>query len=471
MENFVFIDEFKRGPEHIIKSHIFSADNVRREIYTNNIEISEKELKKIDNILSQIIELSDEAILSLDKDKLDEESRKEYRNFFPEDYEIKLEKINFLILKKTYEILKKYNNKIERLWDEIRYILEKNKNPNNKEAIEEILRTQIENRIEFVKEADKLLQMLYDYLKIKKEHVDKYTGEISTNPIYDENIDYSYYAIFDIMRKESSHTKENERKTITEIEDKPIKKIESDYEFHIPSDKKYDILRSIGKYPWNSGKEYELIIELKKLSADVERIKNAIAILEKTYSREEIERLIRRKFLLRTKIDPKKNLKEYRAFSKIKILNIYTKLQEFFGIMLEDMPLFLFHLGPLSYFAIIREHLERNQVGFILYVLPNKRRDIAKYMPLEFVKNEVKRFWELELLPLLSSDIINDKQSYLRIYNIIKAKYMLDRNKLFQKLGKVMQGSDISINRVMKNELPIEKFFVFRRFGLLGSEN
>jgi hypothetical protein len=135
------------------------------------------------------------------------------------------------------------------------------------------------------------------------------------------------------------------------------------------------------------------------------------------------------------------------------------------------MPLFLFYLGPLSYFATIREHLERNQVGFILYVLPNKRRDIAKYMPLEFVKNEVKRFWELELLPLLSSDIINDKQSYLRIYNIIKAKYMLDRNKLFQKLGKVMQGSDISINRVMKNELPIEKFFVFRRFGLLGSEN
>ena len=107
MENFVFIDEFKRGPEHIIKSHIFSADSIRKSIYT--VEISDKELKKIDDMLSKIIELSDEAIIQLNEEQLDEKSRKEYRNFFSSDYDIKLSKVNFLMLKNTYEILKKYN--------------------------------------------------------------------------------------------------------------------------------------------------------------------------------------------------------------------------------------------------------------------------------------------------------------------------------------------------------------------------
>ena len=133
------------------------------------------------------------------------------------------------------------------------------------------------------------------------------------------------------------------------------------------------------------------------------------------------------------------------------------------------MTLFLFHIGPLSYFIILKDYVESNQLGYILYTISKKKKDIAKYLPIEFIKSEIKRFWEIELLPLLSHNIINDKQSYFRVYNIIKTKYMLDRNKILQKIGKIMHSSNISINRIMRNELPPEKFFIFKRFGLLGN--
>ncbi len=425
--------DFKNGIVPFMEKFLENIRMLYALLYSNIITDSEKktlfdEIKEIDFILKEIQNRTRNLIIEFTKENIESEARRSYYSFFqgnPDDnkYNYIILTIYSLKLREYYDYLYLHlssikNKVIQKISDKSQFYFQ---------FIEVYLKTifiKLSKIFLLLEKLNLILNIdkeIFKLIKSKKTQI-LYQNYIRYNP----QIKYRFSLIFaedlsefqEKQTTESVQIKKEEEKTLPK---KEIKKEVKQENVITKSSIRNNILDTSGNHIWNSSMYYFLSYDPQKIKREEEEcFQNVFYIDNHLGATEEKNRSeVIRTFLKKEKIIPSDEAKEkYKNF-----LNILFQLNKdilIFNFQIEEneSALFLYHLGPLAFFDIIKKYLLNLQTGGIHQII--KKNTIRKVIPLEFIKKHLFEWWIDEVMEKTSSELRNNYEIYVKLASYIQ---------------------------------------------------
>ncbi|MCS6984508.1 MAG: hypothetical protein NZM25_05190 [Leptospiraceae bacterium] len=425
------LEPFKKGLMRPLEGHILNADGLRKYLMSPTIgpEIrSEFRLKSkvIEDELMAIVRAYSELERDVQPRQLEMTAQRDYYNYF-NDHEMEQGKLEFIMLLKTYEHLKTFNNIVYKSWKFLQSTFEDIKvTSTTRSFLEQVLTFKIYPRLELCELTDLLLRRLAYILQITTE--EEKNDRVVARGKYTSLLKYSFAAIYrdDLEKILTESPPENKgKKTFTPQE------IESP----VTEDsciKDPFFLDSRGQELFNQSLLYTLKINPDRQRMEEQKIRKAVYIethigAEETAVRQDLIR----KFISQAK--SKNRLEEYRKFlyeyfDFVKDM-IYLQVNQFSPL---EKTLLLYHLGPVYFLKIVLHFMREGRTGFIHRHL--RQEQMIRELPFEHLKFILKDWWNEKIYTQLSRNERNSREYYQKIVEAAKQIWQREAPKTLEKI-------------------------------------
>lgn len=227
-----------------------------------------------------------------------------------------------------------------------------------------------------------------------------------------------------------------------------------------------------GTKPWNRREPYLIKIHETHLAAETENLSSSFYFLDGPADREALQQRLRQEIVAYLRRPGTNVTDRYREFISKSISESLHSVASQFPLSDESIPLFYFHIGPLTIYKIVRYGFLSRQYGYCYRYTPDNRA--TRFFPEEFIKYTVLRWFDENIQTLdLPFDSI---QKYDEIKQAVAQKYQGDLKLFNLRLEQInaRAGEGRSISRARLLQAKGNEWFgqpvieVYRRF--LGSQ-
>lgn len=467
------LDDFKKGLLTPIERQAVQAKACQQLLSSVTITQDERNRmgdmrSEIDKILSEIQGLVRQIISDLNQGNLYKDSQKDYHNFFKGDFTD--HRMSFIIFLRTYLLLKRAALDLSDRWSAIKRLLGKADLAETSEFRNHFVNFRMGPSLVdcqamnvFADRMSRILMSEGDLLNArtlagKVKYVDGLNYQVST--VFTPNLNV-WLRTFD---------KTVDDPNVLGAVVQPLrkaKKLEAD-DVKLPQAEYF--LNAGGTQHWNSGSHYNLQFDPAALEG--ERLQFAEVIQIDTHMGAEQD-LLRSNLVLNYSrksvgASPQDLEKEYSKFlfTFMSLITDITLLN--LGIPAKHRTIFLFHVGPHSYYFLVRRFLQEFGTGYLHRKL-SRSGAIQKIVPGEFIKKALIDWWKTEILGKLGpeKDDLGLYKSIVRLvkenYDKLSAKAMAEYNALPEDV-KAMKNRNDLIRENLHKWLGTTNILIFKRF-------
>lgn len=178
-----------------------------------------------------------------------------------------------------------------------------------------------------------------------------------------------------------------------------------------------------GSYPWNSSVYYFLNYDPNGLQAELAAFDGVFYMdtylgAQNDTIRSELVRAYTRKDKF---LEKEEAINKYKSFleSLFQLTGDLCTLN--FRVPETKKSLFLFHLGPSTFFQLNRNYLMDLKTGTVHRLASSKSRVVKKFIPVELLKRRLMDWWAQNVLNELSIDDRNDLQKFKELTSLVRA--------------------------------------------------
>ena len=410
------IDELKRGLSPFFDQlaglaasaqKIFNSSALTPEIRTKLQEVRQE----LDRSIMRFGAACKEAQMNVSEDNLARHASREYHNYFKE--EISEHRLGLVRLAKMYGFLKTFQIEADEILHRIVRFIKKSEVPPESDFSKQLLNY----RIAPAMRSNEGLRIYCTRLSILLGMVEEPSSfkSLSDSVRYAPDIQYTFSSVFVADIREYVRGLLPEDSALPSLPE--IKKKRFELPKGVPEQP--HILDAGGEVPWNRGTHYYFTYDPAKLAE--ERTVFASVVYIDTHMGADAD------FLKGSVI--RNFARKEQAIESAEAEELYTSfLMTYFDLVVEismlslSIPhdlknLFLFHLGPLSFFYLTRRFLQEAGTGTMH--LKSGRSMIKKYMPTELIKKAVLEWWRNRVLPGAGPER-NDPNQFNRLARAIR---------------------------------------------------
>ncbi|MFN3605143.1 MAG: hypothetical protein ACK4UJ_10575 [Leptonema sp. (in: bacteria)] len=410
------LKEFKEGVIPFFEK-VYENTKMLFSVLNSNILTNEEkkaisyEIKDIEFKINEIQNRNRTLILELTKDTITNEAQREYYTFFTD--EINDLKLNFVLLVLHFiKIQDFYTTSMENLNFIKKVIIEKI-SPQSY-FYQQFMEFQFRTLMLKFQKIDLFLRRLGIILSFKKpiSKIQKVYDLVQFSP----NIDYKYSLIFKENLKDYIESFFQTKKEITEHE----KKIENQKKIVTTEIKEFNktknfiennMLNTSGKYLWNSSLYYFLTYDPELLNKEELYFHNVFYIDTHLGATPELMKSqIVRSYMKGNLMQPEEAKEKYKNF-----LNSLFEMNKQILCFNFKIPnpmsfVFVYHLGPATFFSINKQYLQDLKTGYIHQI--QTKNIIRKLIPFEFIKRYLFDWWIENIMNFVSEEDRNDYNKY-----------------------------------------------------------
>lgn len=413
------IEPFKKGYAAFVDSQAAHARAAQQLLGSSVLTPDEKRtlgdaLPQIDKLLVEIGNASRQLQLQLSATNLHKEAQRDYHAFFKGD--ILEHQLSFVTFLKTYILLSKYARALIEHWKKVRELVTSAKLADNSEFRKQILQFRVGPVLQDLESLRIFVQRMALILNSTKDPT--VTRDISALASYREDGMYQLSSVFS--------------ENVSRADGAPL-----DWE-HVgaaavlsraaPAAPAAPVveknrLNAAGTQSWNQNAHYFFSYDPKQLEAERARLTNIVHIDMHMGADQEMvrsERILKyTRKLVQQEVHGNVE-EEYKSF----LLTFFNLVIEITCLNLAIPPklrdLFLFHLGPQSFYYLTRRFLQELDTGTIHR--RSGRSVMEKFVPSELLKKTLLEWWHSQILPAVGPER-DDAAQYRAILKITKDTY------------------------------------------------
>ncbi len=148
-----------------------------------------------------------------------------------------------------------------------------------------------------------------------------------------------------------------------------------------------------GKLAWNAREPYILSISAPVLNKNIQDLENTILFIESKDDFLQLNGAIKRAMIKYQRDKNSAVASKYEEFLFKKVTMTLAEVSSFFG--LEDNKLFVYHIGPLTVWKIMKAVFDSEETGLCLKHLGDNK--ISRFFPDEFIKLSILKWFEANI--------------------------------------------------------------------------
>lgn len=464
------IEPFKKGYAAFVDSQALHARAAQQILGSSVFTPEEKRiladvLPLIDKLLLEIGNASRQLQLQLSATTLVKESQRDYHAFFKGD--ILEHQLSFVTFLKTFILLAKYSRALTDSWKKIRELVTAAKLSENSEFRKQLLQFRVGPVLQDLESLRIFVQRMGHILGCTKDPMA--TRDISSLATYREDTSYQLSSVFSesLKRHGDGATPEDwehvgAAAVLSRAQPAAVTPIVAAPEQHR--------LNAGGTQSWNQNAHYFFSYDPRQLEADRTRLSNIVHIDMHMGADQDMvrsERILKyTRKLVQQEVHGNVE-EEYKSF----LLTFFNLVIELTCLNLAMPPklrdLFLFHLGPQSFYYLTRRFLQELDTGTIHR--RSGRSVMEKFVPAELVKKTLLEWWQSRILPTVGADR-DDPGQYRAIlkatkdtYDRLSAKAMAEYDDLPEAARAGRPRAEI-VRENLNRWLGPTNIIVFRRF-------
>lgn len=463
------IEPFKKGYAAFVDSQALHARAAQQVLGSSVFTPEEKRilvdvLPQIDKLLLEIGNASRQLQLQLSATTLQKESQRDYHAFFKGD--ILEHQLSFVTFLKTFILLSKYSRVLTDSWKKIREMVTSAKLSENSEFRKQLLQFRVGPVLQDLESLRIFVQRMAYILGCTKDP--STTRDISSLATYREDKVYQLSSVFSASLKRDGEPDKGEWEHLGAAA--VLNRAQPVTAAPAAAVVEQHRLNAGGTQSWNQNAHYFFSYDPRQLEADRSRLSNIVHIDMHMGADQDMvrsERILKyTRKLVQQEVHGNVE-EEYKSF----LLTFFNLVIELTCLNLAIPPklrdLFLFHLGPQSFYYLTRRFLQELDTGTIHR--RSGRSVMEKFVPAELVKKTLLEWWQSRILPTVGAER-DDPGQYRAIlkatkdtYDRLSAKAMAEYEALPETARAERPRAEI-VRENLNRWLGPTNIIVFRRF-------
>ena len=429
------LELFREGYNTITEPHLISAEIIRKNLNAPELVMEirkyyEKHYRDINSLINEILKITRDLSLELEKTNLRSTAKRDYHNFFSSTLEEN--ELDFLQMLKAYEYIKYHNTVLFQKWNELKNLFEGIQVTSlTKPFLEKILQYNIYPKLELIEKTDLLLKRMHHILKI--DSLEQKYNKVVAQGEYKRSIRYDFNSIFSKEINDflfETHGMDDEYYL--------EKKINNPRVFRESCIKNSFAVDTRGNEFFNQGSLYILNIKPDKLQLEQEKIRKAFYI-EKHLGSE--QKLFKQDMIhqLASKNLKKDRIAEYDKFLEDYLDTLQTSIIMHFSDFNEkERYTIMYHFGPAYFLKFILYYMRKARTGSIHR--KTQGNEIIRELPFEYLKLKIGHWWDVKVFKNIDPSDRNSKEMYDKIVQFASSLWQIDQPKV---LSKIVYSADL----------------------------
>ncbi|MBX7058646.1 MAG: hypothetical protein K1X75_11320 [Leptospirales bacterium] len=423
------IDDFKRGYQEPIDRHVALVRNAQQMLASASLSGEDRKSlhdarAALDKLLLHIQTLSRSLSSDLQPLNLDRDVMRDYHTVFAgEANDHRLSYVRFL---RTYVLLKRFALDASDAWTSIQKIIARLDLQSGAEFRDQFVSFGVTAGLRSCEGFQIFCQRMAILLQLQKDPI--VTKKLDGAAIYSPEIDYLLSGVF---REDLAAWMEARRDSLAtdraQLSDSALptatrKQWIGPESAGAPRSMDWRLDAS-GKQSWNSTPQYYLQYSPQDLEAERAAFQEVVYIdthmgADQQFIRSDFILTVSRKDRNAVASDIEREYVNFmRAFftlvTDISMLNV--------NVPPSDRYLFLYHLGPQAFCALVVKFLQDVKTGF-MHQRPANRKVIRKFTPIELIKKTIIDWWRTEIIPGAAAKS-EDYTDYKRLLTQVKSAH------------------------------------------------
>lgn len=411
------LETFKTGYTAFIEAQASQARAAQQLLNSPLLTVDEKRplaeaLPQIDKLLLEVSNNSRQLMLQLSPGNLQKEAQRDYHAFFKGD--ILDHQLSFVVFLKTYILFARFARTLADSWRQIRELIIAAPLSDQSEFRKQMLQYRVGPVLADLESLKVLLSRMALVLQSTRDPLT--TRDIGLLGAYREDASYQLSSVFDTSLSGKTQNLES-------IGAAAVLNRAPQPQAPVSQPKEQSRLLAGGSQSWNQNAHYFFSYDPRQLEAERTRFNNIVHIdthMGADHNVVRSERILKyTRKLVQQEVHGNVE-EEYRSF----LLTFFNLVIEITTLNLMVPPklkdLFLFHLGPQSFYYLTRRFLQELDTGTIHR--RSGRSVMEKFVPVELVKKTLLEWWQSQILPAVGPER-DDTGSYRAILKITKDTY------------------------------------------------
>jgi hypothetical protein len=468
-------DIFHRPIELVLRPHATVSQIILTRIY--QARMHPETMTVIERYGSDLVEKLEEIrryyrvfVETSSDDLLEKEAARLVKRFFqnnPTDNQK-----DFIKLKRFYEKIRSFQDIAEEHWNDVQKLIDTFSIINEtRNLVKDLPERYLPEINSLLRRTGLFLLNLKEYAKIEDESRDAITGNLTVRMVYDPEIRYTIEDALSSERnsleeilKGSPEKENNEKEESEQTEQASIarnivlesrsRRFQHSSFFSVPL---------LGSRDWNRSPHYSLEIGLLDYEEEKRFFEDAFHVV---LLREDIEKIVQLNSLVANHGSGKARFSEYTEQIIAILDETASQLidEDFTGIPHREV--FLYHIGPRTFYTILINSLRTLHIGDIFYV--NSNNQIVRILP-EFVLKKILIDWWIERFEDLDIEVVDSYLSYSRNLEILRSEFLIAFEKARELRRQEEPGAsyltfDDWLRRNRYRIFGMRRYEVFRRF-------
>jgi hypothetical protein len=449
-------DPFRESFSAAADIHNSYAKQFRDTVFSNLVSESVSSVIKkyryaYEKALGNIEQAVSDYIVVCAVDKLQKKSRQDFFIFFAHQ-EITDGRLDFLVIKDLFLILREFNVRIKKEWLDLQKSINVVNMTMEGKQLYSLCFAITAEAMHLCDKTEKFIGFLASLMMLDSNDRDVLEREIPNKAVYFDTFDYDLKKILstanrekteigetsdeflDISAEKASSSKTKEK--INDDDDSPeIVDARNDYqsseETTVSPDSEAKIAFTLrGTSSWNTREPYIIKIDTGALLHDYSDLESSIFFSSEIPDPVTVNGQVKRAMILFMKNPERHILNEYNEFVLRFISFKIDALFDYFGFTGESSSLFAYHLAPVTVHKIMVSHFQETGQGVCFKLMSGNK--VTRIIPSEYLKEKVLNWFENNINIL---DLPFDKVSeYNEIKKKVQEKFLSSRKKNEEKI-------------------------------------
>ncbi|MCE9596493.1 MAG: hypothetical protein K8S54_00865 [Spirochaetia bacterium] len=477
------IEVFKKGYIPFIESQANQAKAAQQLLSSSVFAPEEKRilievLPEIDKQLSSLQSVTRQLLMEMNPSTMQKDSARDYHAFFKGD--VLEHQLSFIVFMKTYILLAGFAKALSEGWRRVRDLVTASKLDDQSEFRKQLLHFRVGPALNDAEVLRLFTARMGAVMRLQKDPLT--TRDIASCGEYRGDASYQLSSVFNIDLGGSTSTTSMLNAAqgpadFTFVGGSPAAAGNQTSAYMPPNVDSYR-LSSGGSQSWNMTPYYYFTYDPRVLDAERLKLTNVVHIDMHMGADQNIMRSERILKYTRRMAEPQNQVlqqveSDYADFLTT-FLNLVIEITTLnMSIPAKQRDVFLFHLGPQSFYYLTRRFLQELDTGTI-HRKSGRGTVMEKFVPVELIKKLLLDWWRSNVLTRvgIERDDISQYKAIIKIvkdtYDRLSAKAMNEYNQMSEAQLRGRNRSDV-IRENLNKWLGPTNIIVFRRFLKTGN--
>lgn len=470
------IEGFKRGYLPVLEAQTAHARAGQQLLTSNALTPEEKKvlsqaLPELDKLLSSLQTLTREMTMDLNPNNIAKEAARDYHAFFKGD--VMDHQMSFIVFFKTYMHLTRFLKSLSDSWKRIRDLITESKIADNSEFRKQLLHFRVGPVLADIEALRLFCMRMAMILQITRDPLT--SRDVASTGKYREDIAYQWSTVFTENLEALIHPTGPDWDSMGIATARAVTKAPPQAP---PVGAAAYRLNAGGTQSWNNSAYYYFTYDPKLMEGERARLTNIVHIDTHMGADQNVMRSER--ILKYTRKVPHPDVHEnanveleYTGFLH-SFFNLVIEISTLnMGIPQKTRDLFLFHLGPQSFYYLTRRFLQELDTGTI-HRKSGRGTSMEKFVPGELLKKIILEWWQAHILNVVGMER-DDLSQYRMICKLVKDTYDRLSAKAMAEYDQLPDNEKVGKNRAeiirenLNKWLGPTNIIVFRRFLKSGT--